>query len=213
MTAVGNRSLSRRGLYLKTLRKAHGWLGLWGAVLGLLFGASGILQNHRSVLKIAMPGPTVDVLRLQAPVDLPRTDAAVGRWLQTELSLAKPVERLQKEAAQEVRWGDIAARQPEHWQVLFRAPAYRVEVEFWPQSGLANVKRSAASWWGVIQNFHRASGTGVLWVLLSDSIGAALILLSLTGVLLWTQLEKRKLIGATIAVASLITTLTCVLIG
>ncbi|MGV8617335.1 hypothetical protein ACV36Q_29745, partial [Pseudomonas aeruginosa] len=70
------------------------------------------------------------------------------------------VERIRKEAAQDVRWGDVTARQPERWQALFRAPGYQVQVEFWPQSGPASARRSSASWWGVIQNFHRANGTG-----------------------------------------------------
>lgn len=109
-TARPPRPPARRGQYLKALRKAHGWLGLWGALLGLLFGASGILQNHRAVLKIDMPGPVVETLQLQAPADLPRTDAAVGRWLQQALKLDKPVERIRKEAAQDVRWGDVSAR-------------------------------------------------------------------------------------------------------
>jgi hypothetical protein len=43
---------SRRALAVKWLRKMHGWIGLWGAVLGLLFGSTGILLNHRAVLKI-----------------------------------------------------------------------------------------------------------------------------------------------------------------
>lgn len=48
------------------------------------------------------------------------------------------------------------------------------------------------------------------WVLLSDTIGGALIALCLTGVLLWTELEKRKLIGLAIAFASVIACLAAV---
>ena len=29
---------SRRPVFLKWLRKTHGWIGLWGAAIGLLFG-------------------------------------------------------------------------------------------------------------------------------------------------------------------------------
>ena len=36
------------------LRKTHGWIGLWGATLGLLFGFSGIWLNHRDTLKLPM---------------------------------------------------------------------------------------------------------------------------------------------------------------
>ena len=37
---------------IRWVRKSHGWVGLWGAVLGLLFGFSGIWLNHRTVLKL-----------------------------------------------------------------------------------------------------------------------------------------------------------------
>src|SRR4051812_47553362 len=43
---------SRRGIFLKWLRKTHGWIGLWVAALGLLFGVTGFLQNHRAIMKI-----------------------------------------------------------------------------------------------------------------------------------------------------------------
>jgi len=38
--------------WLKWLRRIHAWVGLWGAAMGLLFGVSGILLNHRAVMKI-----------------------------------------------------------------------------------------------------------------------------------------------------------------
>ena len=34
------------------LRRTHGWIGLWGATLGLLFGFSGIWLDHRAVLPL-----------------------------------------------------------------------------------------------------------------------------------------------------------------
>ena len=45
---------SSRTSIVAWLRKAHGWIGLWGATLGLLFGTSGIWLNHRAVLALAL---------------------------------------------------------------------------------------------------------------------------------------------------------------
>ncbi|MYZ42314.1 PepSY-associated TM helix domain-containing protein [Schauerella aestuarii] len=206
---------ARRGVYLKTLRRVHGWLGLWGAVLGMLFGLSGIVQNHRAVLKLDMPGPQVDTLQLQSPADLPRTPEAVAAWMQRELGLTVAAERVRQERAQTVVWGDVTATQPARWLLLYRTPAYIVQAEFWPGSGMATAKRSTSSWWGVVQNFHRANGVGIAWVLLSDTIAGSLIALSITGLLLWTEMERRKLIGltifavaATVAVAAIVATYT-----
>ena len=42
----------RKARFLVWLRRTHAWLGLWGAVLGLLFGLSGFLLTHRAIMKI-----------------------------------------------------------------------------------------------------------------------------------------------------------------
>ncbi|HEY4801735.1 MAG TPA: peptidase, partial [Paraburkholderia sp.] len=56
---------SRRATFIKWLRKVHGWVGLWGAALGLLFGVTGVLLNHRAPpLKIATGEPQVEQLQL-----------------------------------------------------------------------------------------------------------------------------------------------------
>lgn len=47
--AVGK--LRRRALLI-WVRRLHLWIGLWGAALGLLFGVTEIVLNHRSVLKV-----------------------------------------------------------------------------------------------------------------------------------------------------------------
>ena len=44
----------KRGRFLVWLRRTHAWIGLWGAALGLLFGTSGILLNHRNEMKIPL---------------------------------------------------------------------------------------------------------------------------------------------------------------
>ena len=38
---------SRRATFIKWLRHVHGWVGLWGAALGMLFGVTGFVLNHR----------------------------------------------------------------------------------------------------------------------------------------------------------------------
>jgi hypothetical protein len=44
---------------------------------------------------------------------------------------------------------------------------------------------------------------GVGWILLADTLGGAIILLSLTGLALWTLTNRRRVIGASIAALSL----------
>ncbi len=44
------RRRSKRAIFLTWLRKIHLYVGLWGAVFGLLFGATGLILNHRADL-------------------------------------------------------------------------------------------------------------------------------------------------------------------
>ena len=39
--------VNRRLTFVRWVRKTHGWFGLWGAILGLIFGTAGIWLNHR----------------------------------------------------------------------------------------------------------------------------------------------------------------------
>jgi len=68
---------TRRAVIVKWLRKTHGWIGLWGAVLGLLFGSTGILLNHRAVMKIPAVEAQESTVRFPCPV---RHPAVRRRW-------------------------------------------------------------------------------------------------------------------------------------
>lgn len=196
-------SRSRRSAFLKLLRDLHGWIGLWGAVLGLLFGATGIIHNHRTVLKIELTKPASNEVKLMVPESAKKNPEAMSSWLRETLLMDREP-RIKKEKAELVSWNGQEVMQPEHWDIRFVAPQYKVIIDYWVGSNMASVKRTDETWVGTIDNFHRANGAGVGWVLLADSIGGSMILLSVTGILLWTELNRRKTIGAIIFVASMV---------
>lgn len=195
-------SRSRRSSFLKWLRDIHGWLGLWGAVLGLLFGVTGIIHNHRTVLKIELEKPAASQIQMAVPETAKKSPKAMGIWLRDALSMDREP-RLKKETSETVSWNGMDVLQPEHWDIRFVAPQYKVVANYWVGSNMVTIKRTDETWVGTIDNFHRANGANVGWVLLADSIGGSMILLSITGVLLWTELNRRKTIGAIIFVASI----------
>lgn len=192
---------SRRSAFLKLLRDVHGWIGLWGAILGLLFGATGIIHNHRTVLKIDLAKPASTEIRLTVPESAKQSPKAMSVWLRGELSMDREP-RIKKEKAETVSWNGQDVRQPEHWDIRFVAPQYKLVADYWVGSNMVSIKRTDETWVGTIDNFHRANGAGIGWVLLADTIGGSMILLSVTGVLLWTELNRRKTIGAIIFIAS-----------
>lgn len=194
---------SRRSTFLKLLRDIHGWLGLWGAILGLLFGITGIIHNHRTVLKFELEKPVVSEVQLVVPEQAKKSPKAMAAWLRNEFSMDREP-RIKKEQAMTVSWLGHDVAQPEHWDIRFVAPQYKVVGDYWVGSNTVSIKRTNESWIGILNNFHRANGAGIGWVLLADSIGGSLVLLSITGVLLWTELNRRKTIGALILGASVI---------
>lgn len=80
---------AHRGRVLRTLRKIHGWLGLWGAVLGLLFGVSGFLLNHRAVLKIPAAKMEESEIQLQIAQPYPQDQKAFVRYVQQALDISQ----------------------------------------------------------------------------------------------------------------------------
>jgi hypothetical protein len=74
------KSRSRRSTFLKWLRRVHGWIGLWGAVLGLLFGVTGILQNHRATMKIKVGGPSVSTIQVAMPTPPPKSPNELAQF-------------------------------------------------------------------------------------------------------------------------------------
>jgi uncharacterized protein len=210
---AARRQRSRRATFIKWLRKVHGWVGLWGAVLGMLFGTTGFLLNHRAgPLKVSTGEPQVEQLQLPLPQKGFKSPAEMGHWLKTELKIDGKPGRARREPAHPVAWGDQSAVQPEFWQVAIASPSQNVQAEYWVGNGFVSVKRSENAFLGTMNNLHKGVGLSVGWVLLIDTIAGSLILLSLTGVLLWTELNKRRTVGVVLVLGSIVAAVACGLI-
>ena len=194
---------SRRVHLLGWLRRTHGWFGLWGAVLGLLFGVSGVLLNHRNILKIPAAASQETTVQLAVPQPAPATSADWVNWLQQEVAPGRPPGRVRVEPAQPVAWGERSVTQPERWQVTFAAPNSSVQAEYWVGNGFVSVKHSEHNGWAMLNNLHKGTGMGVGWILLADTLAGSIIVLSITGTLLWTQLNRRRLVGVALFGTSL----------
>ena len=194
---------SRRAIFLKWLRKTHGWIGLWGAAIGLLFGVTGILQNHRTVLKIPTAQAQETMLQILLPTPAPANVKEMASWLQKELMVDHPASRERSEPAKPVAWGDKTMKQPAHWSVTLSSPQTNLQAEYWVGNHFVTVKRSDQNVFGTLNNLHKGNGVGIPWILLADTLAGSIILLSLTGVVLWTQLNRRRMIGFCIGLTSL----------
>jgi hypothetical protein len=207
---AARRQRSRRANFIKWLRKVHGWVGLWGAVLGLLFGTTGFLLNHRGgPLRVSSGEPQVEQLQIALPPRGFKSPADMARWLKDELHLDGKPGKPRREPAHPVAWGDHSAMQPEFWQVGIAGPHQNVQAEYWVGNGFVSVKRTQNSFLGTMNNLHKGVGMSVGWVLLVDTIAGSLILLSLTGMLLWTELNRRRTVGVVLVLGSILAAVVC----
>jgi len=203
----------RRATFVRWLRKTHGWFGLWGATLGLLFGTSGIWLNHRAVLKLPPVAMQRSDSQIALPDPAPATAEALGAWLQQSLQLPQPPTAVRSEPARPVPWaekthdGTPRLMQPERWTITFGGPESNLQAEAWAGNRSVSVRRTENGLLATLMNLHKGVGMSVPWILLIDTLAGSLILLSISGVLLWTQTNRRRTVGIVIFGVSLATTL------
>jgi hypothetical protein len=195
---------SRRAIIVKWLRKTHGWIGLWGAVLGLLFGSTGILLNHRAVMKIPAVQAQESTVQIPLPSPAPGSPQALATWLKRSLRLEPEPGRVKAEAARPVAWGDTALVQPARWSASFTSPTGAVQAEYWVGNSYVTLKRSDNNVFATLTNLHKGVGMSVGWILLVDTLAGSIILLSLSGIVLWTLTNRRRTVGIAIASVSLL---------
>ncbi|MGZ4969381.1 MAG: PepSY-associated TM helix domain-containing protein [Methylobacter sp.] len=207
MTNVQNPELltrkPKRIQWLKWLRRTHAWVGLWGAALGLLFGISGILLNHRMVMKIPAVKMEQSQIELALPTPLPADAKALALWLQAQLSIDREPNKISAEPAKTVTWSGQNIQQPGQWRVDFQSPQQSVSAEYWVGNTYVSVKRQDANAFAFITRLHKGVGMGTAWVLLADTLAGGLVFLSLTGLLLWTKLHGSRLAMAGLGLTSL----------
>ncbi|MGZ4989339.1 MAG: PepSY-associated TM helix domain-containing protein [Methylobacter sp.] len=207
MTNVQNPELltrkPKRIQWLKWLRRTHAWVGLWGAALGLLFGISGILLNHRMVMKIPAVKMEQSQIELALPTPLPADAKALALWLQAQLSIDREANKISAEPAKTVTWSGQNIQQPGQWRVDFQSPQQSVSAEYWVGNTYVSVKRQDANAFAFITRLHKGVGMGTAWVLLADTLAGGLVFLSLTGLLLWTKLHGSRLAMAGLGLTSL----------
>lgn len=191
------RRRSRRAVFLTWLRKTHLYVGLWGAALGLMFGVTGILLNHRSVLKIPVKYTVQKTVQVPLPATAFSSAEEMSAWLQRELrfkSIAPPIIKLQP--ARKVVWVEHELQQPARWAISLTRPDGAINAEYFVGNRFVQLDQIDATPMGSLIRLHMAVGVSAFWILLTDTIAGSLILLSITGVLLWTELHTIRTAAA-----------------
>lgn len=206
-TALASNRVNRRLTFVRWVRRTHGWFGLWGAILGLLMGSSGIWLNHRNVLKLQLPDQQQINVQLVLPDPRPETIDALAAWLQQALKVDQPANNMRVDRPRPVAWTERGAErggegrplmQPERWTLNFGGPNKVIQVEYWVGNKSVGVRTTENGFVATLTNLHKGVGMPVPWILLIDTLAGSLIFLSISGAILWWETHRRRLVGLTI---------------
>jgi hypothetical protein len=189
--------VNRRLAFVRWVRKTHGWFGLWGALLGLMMGTSGVWLNHRATLKLELPAQQQLNAQLALPDPAPATAEAMAAWLQGALKLERGPNNTRVEPARPAPW-DRQLMQPERWTFAFGGPDRVVQVEYWAGNRSASVRTTTNGFIATLTNLHKGVGMPVPWILLIDTLAGSLIFLSLSGLILWWETNRQRKLGIAI---------------
>lgn len=194
---------AKRQPWLKWLRRFHAWIGLWAAALGVVFGTSGFLLNHRTIMKVPAAQMEQSQIELALPTPPPADAKALAIWLQAQLNIDREPNKISTEPGKTITWGDQQLQQPSQWRVDFHNPQQSVNAEYWVGNTFVSIKRQDANIFAFLTRLHKGVGMGTAWVLLADTLAGGLVFLSMTGLLLWTRQHGSRMAMTGLGVSSL----------
>jgi uncharacterized protein len=210
-TALPSNRVNRRLAFVRWVRRTHGWFGLWGAILGLMTGVSGIWLNHRSVMKMELPDQQQTSAPIAMPDPRPVTADAMALWLQEVLKVDRPATNVRVERSRPVPWAERGGEgrppmQPERWTFVFGGPNKVIQVEYWVGNKAASARTTQNGFVATLTNLHKGTTMPVSWILLIDTLAGSLIFLSISGAILWWETHRRRLAGIVIFGVSVVVT-------
>jgi hypothetical protein len=135
----------------------------------------------------------------------------MAAWLQGALKADRPPNNLRVERARPVPWSERSAErsgergsgaprlmQPERWTFNFGGPNHVVQVEYWVGNKSASVRTTSNGFIATLTNLHKGTAMPVPWILLIDTLAGSLIFLSLSGLVLWWETNRRRTLGIAI---------------
>jgi hypothetical protein len=202
-TGLASPGVNRRLALVRWVRRTHGWFGLWGAILGLMMGTSGIWLNHRATLKLELPGQHQVNAQLPLPDPRPATIEAMASWIGEALKVDRPPANTRVERSRPVPWAERGAEgrpqmQPERWTLAFGGPNKVIQVEYWVGNKSVSVRTTDNGFLATLTNLHKGTTMPVPWILLIDTLAGSLIFLSISGAILWWETHRRRRAGLVI---------------
>ena len=192
-------------IVLVWLRRSHGWLGIWGAVAGILFGVTTVLMVHSD----AFPANEAETSIIQLPVNGMAVDSVddLGAFVKAELGLSttwrQPINR---------SGAGTRSNQPVYI-TQFTSPRRTLDLRYVDGNEYIEITRTERGFLDTLNRLHRGNGAQLGWTLIGDAFSGALIVLAISGVLLWSRMDGSRLLAIGLGGAGLLAVLYFGMVG
>jgi hypothetical protein len=162
----------------------HLWIGAWGAIAAILFGISGFMQNHRGIMKLPQ-GDTTEIssVELDVPESARASREAMRAWLHDIQHIDVEIQRARGGGPAAGPGGGSSKR----WTFNGGNARLITQVEYVEGASTLTVHKSQNSPLAVLERLHKGVGGGAAWILLTDSFAVAMVLLGISGIILWAR--------------------------
>jgi hypothetical protein len=176
--------------FLSISRTLHIYFTMLVCLMLLFFGATGFMLNH------------ADWFGLEAI----RTGTREGTLSRTMLA---PVDRLAVVEGLRAGVGAVGAVdsfevEEESLRIVFRRPGYRAEASVRRADGRVELSTEERGTAALLTDLHKGANAGKAWKWVIDGTAVLLVLGSLTGLILWISLPRRRAIGIVALLAGLL---------
>ena len=184
-------TIPKRGKTYRVMRQLHLWIGAWGAIAAILFGTTGFIQNHRNMMKLPQ-GDSTDLskVQLEIPEASRATPEAVRDWLRDTQHV--PVDSFRAQPGGPMETGGQKMRGAAKW--TFNGGNARIVwmAEYVPGNATVEVRNVEQSPLATLIRLHKGVAGSALWILLTDTFAIGMVMLGVSGIVMWGSGRSAK---------------------
>jgi len=178
---------------LSVSRTLHIYLTMLVCLLLLFFGTTGFMLNHADWFGL-------ETLRTRT------RDGTLPRGILAPVDRLAVVERLRSDFGA-VGLVDSFEADPESLRIVFKRPALRAEATVRLSDGHVEIGTEERGVSALLTDLHKGASAGESWKWVIDGTSVLLVLGSLTGLILWISLPRRRALGLLALTAGLLSSL------
>ena len=178
-------------------RTLHIYVTMLGLIILMFFAFTGLVLNHK------------DWFNVDKEATMRDSDMMVPKALVTDKTdnhQLRLVEYLRAHGARGAV-ADYADQDEESVSVQFREPAVLMQYDISRSDGKARIHEELGNLMAVLGELHKGAGSGAGWSWVIDLSAIFMLFASVSGVVLWIALPKRRVLGI---ISLVVGTLLCV---